>query len=170
MRPLIILVASCGFVASLPADVDLDAIFGPDITPEEVLIVETDEPAAWAPPPPLVLPPALDPLQLRQLDEALRSLDVAPPLASLYRAALAAGIEGEVLASNGLTVLCPPVMRGRPLESLKRWLAIMAAAEITELPAYAHGSPAWVMWRQLSANPLTTDAEWVRFYRALGTG
>ncbi len=153
-------------IARTDTGVFLDDIFGPDDMPAIVPIPMEDEVPEWSPPPPLVLPPPLDPLDLKELEEAIRALNVAPPLASLFRKALSA--HSELLTPQGLVILTPP-LRGTPLESLASWLRIMKAAGCTELPVYAHGTPAWVLWRKLTTSPLTTEADWVAFYIRIKT-
>ncbi|EIP99329.1 hypothetical protein OpiT1DRAFT_03843 [Opitutaceae bacterium TAV1] len=150
--------------AALRAD-EFDDILGPE--PAVLSYAEDDLDVPWTPPPPYVLPPALDELQLRQLDAAISALDIPPSLAASLRYALTASrVRGEILTSTGLVILVPPAL-GDPLKSLESWLRIARAADITELPTYASGTPAWVEWRKLSASPLTTDAQWVNFYRRL---
>ncbi|EIP99445.1 hypothetical protein OpiT1DRAFT_03962 [Opitutaceae bacterium TAV1] len=168
---ILLFLASCvfgiAFYQTLCAD-ELDDILGPEtaVVPSDA---EEDADAPWTPPAPYVLPPALDELQLRKLDAAISALDIPPSLAASLRYALTASpVRGEILTSTGLVILTPPVLAD-PLASLESWLRIARAANITELPAFASGSPAWVRWRQLSSNPLTTEADWIGFYRALAS-
>ncbi len=162
-------------IARTDTGVFLDDIFGPDDKPAIVPIPMDDEVPEWSPPPPLVLPPPLDPVLLQRLDEAVKSLDLrqlTAPMSALQlhtlTRTLAAATAGVALCPQGLVVLTPS-LRGSPLESLASWLRIMAAAGLTELPTYAHGTPAWVRWRQLSTSPLTTESDWIGFYAALQT-
>ncbi|EIP96814.1 hypothetical protein OpiT1DRAFT_01239 [Opitutaceae bacterium TAV1] len=165
---ILLFIASCVFGIAfyqMRAD-EFDDILGPEtaVVPSDA---EEDADAPWTPPPPYVLPPALDELQLRQLDAAISALDIPPSLAASLRYALTVSpVRGEVLTSGGLVILTPPVLTD-PLASLESWLRIARAANITELPAFAHGTPAWVRWRQLSANPRATEADWIGFYQSL---
>ncbi|RRJ97804.1 hypothetical protein Ga0100231_004930 [Opitutaceae bacterium TAV4] len=159
---LYLLVMTAG-VSLMLAD-EFDDILGAE-TPDIVAVLEAeeDEDAPWTPPPPYVLPPALLP--------ALKDLPIPPGFTAVQfdqlRIALTSALRNEIaLTPTGLVVLTPPVLTD-PLKSLERWLRIARAADITELPAYAHGTPAWVMWKKLSSSPLTTEAEWVRFYQRL---
>ncbi|WP_081722037.1 hypothetical protein [Geminisphaera colitermitum] len=155
---------------------EFDDILGAD-TPQVAIAVEEDEIAtpekSWVPPPPLVLPPVLLPALKPAIAPVLQNLPLPPHLTPLQfehlRVTLTGVLQREtVLTSTGLVILTPPVLVD-PLTSLESWLRIFRAAEVTELPSYAHGTPAWVQWRQLSANPLTTEADWIRFYRILSS-
>ncbi|AHF89518.1 hypothetical protein OPIT5_03780 [Opitutaceae bacterium TAV5] len=152
-------------------EADLDAIFGTDAElSAPVEIPDNDEPE-WKPVEPLVLPPAVAPIDLQKLPtlELRRfAASLSPVQLTALGTAIAQAAYGEVITPQGLVVLTPP-LRGTPLESLASWLRIMSAAGITELPLWASGTPAWVRWRQLSASPLTTEAEWIGFYRSLKT-
>ncbi|WP_052362217.1 hypothetical protein [Geminisphaera colitermitum] len=157
--------------AGVDNDADLDAIFGTDVelsTPVE-LPPDVDAIPEWKPVEPLVLPPAVPPIDLRKLPSLeLRKFaaSLTPVELQALGTAIAQAAYGEVLTAQGLVVLTPP-LRGTPLESLASWLRIMQAAGLTELPVWASGTPAWVMWRKLSASPLTTEAQWVSFYKRL---
>ncbi|WP_043588424.1 hypothetical protein [Geminisphaera colitermitum] len=140
----------------------LDAIFGPD-APEAALLAVPDDPPEWTPPAPLILPPPYQPA-LKPLSPPPLETLLAPALTSVMRAV---DLQAEVLTSTGFVVLYPPVFHGSPLASLDRWLRIFRAAGIREIPTYASGTPAWVLWRQLSTSPLTTEADWIAFYRRL---
>ncbi|WP_043585379.1 hypothetical protein [Geminisphaera colitermitum] len=155
---------------------DLDDLLGPVPASEQAAIAEavaadaaSTEEIPWTPSAPYVLPEILPPV----LAPALKDLPLPPGLTPIQftqlRAVLTRAIEQEtVLTPLGLVVLCPPVLKD-PLKSLERWLRILDAAGITFLPTYERGTPAEVMWRQLSANPQTTEAEWVGFYKRLKT-
>ncbi|AHF90213.1 hypothetical protein OPIT5_08360 [Opitutaceae bacterium TAV5] len=160
----VLVVAALLVSAALRAD-EFDDILGPD--PAVLSYAEDDLDVPWTPPPPYVLPPALGPA----IAPALQDLPLPPGFTALQfdqmRTALTVALSRQtVLTSTGLVVLCPPVL-GDPLKSLESWLRIARAADITELPTYASGTPAWVRWRQLSASPLTTEADWIGFYRSL---
>ncbi|WP_043586657.1 hypothetical protein [Geminisphaera colitermitum] len=136
--------------------------------PEDFLQMEIGEAEKeWTPPADYVLPPAIGPA----IAPALQDLPIPPGLTSLQfdtlRIALTNALRREqAITSFGLVVLTPPVLAD-PLKSLESWLRIARAANITALPSYAHGTPAWVLWRQLSTSPLTTEADWITFYRRL---
>jgi hypothetical protein len=149
----------------------LDAIFGTDAELSAPVELPADGEPEWKPVEPLVLPPAVPPIDLQKLP-TLELRRFAASLTSVELQALGTAIVqaavGEVLNPQGLVVLTPP-LRGTPLESLASWLRIMSAAGLRELPSWASGSPAWVRWRQLSASPLTSEADWVGFYRSLAS-
>jgi hypothetical protein len=149
----------------LKAD-ELDDLFGPDIPASQMVPADApaDDPAPRE-------HPKLDPMLQPIIAPALRDIPLPPTLTPVQfetlRAQLtASALRPEVLTNTGLVVLCPPLFRGSLLASLDYWLGIMTDANITMLPAYAQGTPAWIEHRRLSSNPKTPRAAWVRFFQS----
>ncbi|WP_052362374.1 hypothetical protein [Geminisphaera colitermitum] len=159
-----------GSLSAAPAKLlDLDALFGPEVSNEELLTyveppAESDAPAPAAP---LVLPATLNPV----LSAPAFGGPAIPEkqLRAVVEVALrAAALKTVIVTDTGLVLLVPPVMPGAALPSIERWLRIFREAGIVMIPTQVHGTPLWVEWMRLTridTNDKESDARWVRFYR-----
>ncbi|AHF92494.1 hypothetical protein OPIT5_29255 [Opitutaceae bacterium TAV5] len=120
-----------------------------------------------------IVKPPPPPIPAKVLEKAIAATIPDQIMAEAIARAMIAreALVGKSIAGiNSLVPLIPEAAPGLPvIEQAQRLYTILKRAGLRTIPYYASGSPAWVRWRQLLADPLATDADWIAFYQSLST-
>ncbi|EIQ01636.1 hypothetical protein OpiT1DRAFT_00208 [Opitutaceae bacterium TAV1] len=118
-----------------------------------------------------IVKPPPPPIPAKVLEKAIAATIPDQVMAEAIARALVAreALVGKSVASiSGLVPLIPDAAPGiSVIEQAQRLYTLLKAAGLRAIPYYASGTAAHVKWQQLTRDPLTTDADWLKFYKSL---